>query len=127
LQLEARANPWPRRLGAVCAGSLVALAIGLSAAPIWSALSGVIVLAAIWHRRGTAGADQLSFSGRRFEQVGSALAGELRDHASLGPLLSLQLLLDDGRRRAVIYGPWNLSAEQRRRLRLHLRRLEAAN
>lgn len=126
LQLEAADQPWPRRIGALCAGALVVVAVGLSGASGWLGVLAVPVIALIWRSRGTEGCDRLSFSGRRFEQAGSILAGELRDHASLGPLVSLQLLLDDGRRRSILYGPWNLSAEQRRRLRLHLRRLEAA-
>ncbi len=97
-----------------------------SAAPGWTVLIAVLVTVTLWRRK-HAGPALLSFSGRRVEQSGTAVGAELYDHAWLGPLCSLRLHVDDGRRRSLLYGPWNLSADQRRRLRLHLRRLEATN
>jgi hypothetical protein len=106
---------------------LVGLAVLASAAPAWSALvAALVTTATLWREDPTAPA-VLSFSGRRVEQSGTAIGAELYDHACLGGLMSLRLLTDGGRRKSLLYGPWNLSADQRRRLRLHLRRLEAAN
>ncbi len=126
LRLEAVTPRWPRRLWALACGALVGLAMMFSAAPLWSVLIALLTTATLWRSK-DGGPAALSLSGRRVEQSGSAVGAELYDHAWLGPLLSLRLHLDDGRRRSLLYGPWNLSADQRRRLRLHLRRLEATN
>jgi hypothetical protein len=105
LQLEASHTSWPRRLGALCAAALVLAALSLSAAPVWFGLAALVVLGLLWRPSGTERYDRLSFSGRRFEPVGPVPAGDLRDHARLGPLISLHLLLDDGRRLRLPHQP----------------------
>lgn len=123
VRLEPRQVAWVGWLAAALAGGLLWLAWACSDLAVgWLMLLPPILAWLAWPRPQ---APSWLLAGRRVERPDQPAGAELRHFAVLGPLLSLQLVQDTGRRQALLFGPWNLSQEQRRQLRLHLRRLEA--
>lgn len=123
VRLEPRRAAWARWLGAALAGLLLLAAWSCSELDAGWLLSLPAIVA--WLGRPSAQPPSWLLVGRRVERPDQPAGAELRHFAVLGPLLSLQLVQDTGRRQSLLFGPWNLSQEQRRQLRLHLRRLEA--
>ncbi|MCB1588163.1 MAG: hypothetical protein KDI56_04620 [Xanthomonadales bacterium] len=123
VRLEPQYAQWPRPLFATSALSLLALAWFASTLGLgWLLL---LVPIAWWLLRPSPATVAWLLVGRRVEQPGDPAGADLVGYSMLGPLLSLQLIQDSGGRRSLLFGPWNLSPEQRRQLRLHLRRLES--
>ena len=111
-----------RTLGVAVTVVLCALVVGLSSLPIATVVVLPLICGWLWWRAKSEVGSVLSLSSSGDQLSWNEQHYRLHDFAIISASVGLRLEDSKGMRKSVLLGPWNSSADDRRRLRLWLAR-----